>query len=160
MNERPAVAFSICAALLRDLAGFRGYPRDGERRFVEVLQEVSISVEHARAIVLTFQEEFPTIREIRDVAMNIRSQFQPPEDQRAKWEAEYGKPEPVSIDVEKPAREIDACWKKIREREEFQGRKGAERIQAMSWTKLAGFAREYGYTEIAAAWERSERHGG
>lgn len=44
---------TVARSFLRQLSGFRGYPRDaeGEGRFVEVLCEISLSVEHALAIV-------------------------------------------------------------------------------------------------------------
>lgn len=86
---------NVARTLLKQLAGFRGYPKgDGLNRFVEVLCEISISVEHATALIETFDEEFPTLREIRDTAYNLRPRFQGIEDQRAKWEAMYGKPDP------------------------------------------------------------------
>ena len=89
---QPAVAKSF----LRQLSGFRGYPKDDEAqgRFIEVLCEVSLSVEHALAIIWAFDENFPTIREIRDTAYNLRSKFEPKVDQKAEWEAKYGKPDP------------------------------------------------------------------
>lgn len=88
---QPAVAKSF----LRQLSGFRGYPKDDEAqgRFIEVLCEVSLSVEHALAIIWAFDENFPTIREIRDTAYNLRSKFDPKLDQRAEWESKYGKPD-------------------------------------------------------------------
>jgi hypothetical protein len=81
--------------LLRRLSGFKGYPRgDGERRFVEVLCEISLSVEHAEATIKAFDGDFPTIREMRDTAFGLRPQFQVKVDERKQWEAECGKPDP------------------------------------------------------------------
>lgn len=159
-----AVARSVCAALLRELSGFRGYPREGEDRFIDVLQQISISVDHARAVVYSFEENFPTIREMRDVAMNLQPKFKPPEDMRAKWEAQYGKPQPVNVTDEAlnirqalnlhelPDAEL---WRKINKRVGDQ-----KTVQRMSWVALAALAREFGYPEYAEAWERSVRHGG
>jgi hypothetical protein len=86
---------TIARSFLRQLSGFRGYPRDsaGEGRFVEVLCEVSISVEHALAITWAFEENFPTIREIRDTALNLRAKFEAKVDQKKEWESKYGKPD-------------------------------------------------------------------
>lgn len=82
--------------LLEQLSGFRGYPKGkGLDRFVEVLAEISISVEHATALIETFDREFPMLCEIRDTAFNLRPRFQVMEDQRTKWEAQYGKPDPI-----------------------------------------------------------------
>ena len=149
-----AVAFSVCKAMFQDLSGFRGYPSPGpgEDHFIRVFQKAIISVDHGRAVVASFTGTMPTIQEIRDSASNLRPQFQPPEDQRAKWEAEFGKPEPVEMDVDKPAREIDVLWKKILARDEFKGRGGRERLQATSWAKLKVIAAELGHEEIARHW--------
>ena len=99
VSDRAAVAFSICKALFRDLSGFRGYPKEGpgEDHFVRTFQRSVISVDHARAVVASFTGIMPTIQEIRDAAFNMRPQFEPAEDQRAKWEAEYGRPAPVDV---------------------------------------------------------------
>ena len=86
---------TVARAFLRQLSGFRGYPKDsaGEGRFVEVLCEVSISVEHALAIIWAFEENFPTIREIRDTSLNLRVKFEAEIDQKKEWELKYGKPD-------------------------------------------------------------------
>ena len=95
----------IGKSLLRQLSGFRGYPKairladgnldsTGEARFVDCLCEISLSVEHAIAIVDSFDGEFPTIREMRDTALNLRPKFEAKVDERKKWEAKYGKPKP------------------------------------------------------------------
>ena len=90
-----AVQTPVGRMLLRRLSGFKGYPRgDGEGRFIEVLCEISLSVEHAEATVKAFDGDFPTIREMRDTAFGMRPQFQPAVDQRKQWEAECGKPDP------------------------------------------------------------------
>lgn len=82
--------------LLRQLAGFRGYPRgEGQARFVDCLCEISLSVEHALAIIESFDGDFPTLREMRDTALNLRPKFEQKSDQRAEWKAKYGKPDPA-----------------------------------------------------------------
>lgn len=92
-NLQPAVG----RAILRQLSGFKGYPRDeaGETRFVEVLCEASLSVEHAVAVTQAFDGGFPTVKEIRDTAFSLREKFKPKVDPREQWEKEYGKPNPA-----------------------------------------------------------------
>src|ERR1035437_5450477 len=86
----------VAKAVLRLLSGFRGYPRgEGENRFVLALCEMSLSVEHALGIVEAFDGDFPTIREMRDAALNLRPKFEPKIDQRPEWEKQYGKPDPL-----------------------------------------------------------------
>lgn len=93
-------------AMLRQLSGFRGYPKairlsdgnfdaQGEGRFVDCLCEISLSVEHALAIIESFDSEFPTIREMRDVALNLRPRFERKADERKEWESKYGPPDPA-----------------------------------------------------------------
>jgi hypothetical protein len=88
---------SVAQSFIRQLSGFQGYPRTDEARarFAEVLCEVSLSVEHALAIIWAFEENFPTLKEIRDAAFNLRPKFEPKVDQREQWEKEYGKPDPA-----------------------------------------------------------------
>lgn len=91
-----ALHSKVATGLLRRLSGFKGYPRgDGEGRFIEVLCEISLSVEHASAVVASFEGEFPTIREMRDTAFGLRPRFELKADQRREWEAKYGKPDPA-----------------------------------------------------------------
>lgn len=152
-----AVAFSVCKATFRDLSGFRGYPKEGpgEDHFVKAFQAAIVSVDHGRAVVNSFTgRESPTIQEIRDSAFNLRSQFQPPEDLKAAWEAEYGKPAAVIPETEQPRREIDILWRKIMSVEKYQGRDGRQKLQRTPWPMLAKLARDFGHEEIARAWER------
>jgi hypothetical protein len=91
-----AVEFAVGKGLLFQLLGFRKAPQgDGINRFAEVLCESSISVEHAMAVIETFDYEFPTLREIRDTAYNLRPKFEVKADQKKQWEAKYGKPDPM-----------------------------------------------------------------
>ena len=91
-----AVGIEVGKGLLSQLAGFRKAPiGSGINRFAEVLCECSISVEHAMAVIETFDYEFPTLRDIRETAHNLRPRFEPKVDQREQWEKEYGKPDPL-----------------------------------------------------------------
>jgi hypothetical protein len=91
-----AVEFAVGKGLLLHLQGFRKAPVGvGFDRFAEVLCECSISVEHATAVVESFDNEFPTVRDIRETAHNLRPKFEAKVNQRKEWEAQYGKPEPV-----------------------------------------------------------------
>jgi|ERR1039458_2408378 hypothetical protein len=126
-----AVQQPVAVGLIRHhLSGFRGYPPSeaGEQVFARGLQESSISVEHAEAILKKFDERFPTLREIIDTGNGLRAQFEPQESQKAKWEREYGKPVPFSSDMEgtclccgRPWSEIlshraveDEMWRRIK----------------------------------------------
>lgn len=98
-----AVQESTAIGLLRfHLSGFRGYPPSemGEKVFARGLQECSLSVDHATAIIQSFDERFPTLREMVETANSIRDKFLPQESQRAKWEREYGKPMPFDSSME------------------------------------------------------------
>src|ERR1700686_2135249 len=91
-----AVQPEVGRALLGHLQGFRKAPvGPGLNRFAEVLCECSISVEHATAVVDSFDNEFPTLRDIRDTASNLRPKFEAKVDQKKEWEAKYGKPDPA-----------------------------------------------------------------
>jgi hypothetical protein len=87
----PAVVIEICEAFLeRHLSGYQGYPRTaaGVRRFAQALQSNAISVEHLEAILQCFDQEFPTVREINEVATNLRPKYEPKEDIIEKWKRE------------------------------------------------------------------------
>lgn len=90
-----AVNIKVCVAMLRsELAGYQGYPHtlQGEERFARALQDVSVSVEHARAILSRFTEEFPTVQTILDTGLSLLPQFQIQHSQLLEWEREFGKP--------------------------------------------------------------------
>ena len=96
MTNPPAVHIDVCLAFLKKwLEGFRGYPdtEGGRRRFAECLQSNAVSVEHLEAILSTFEDYFPTVRQIHDVAWNTRAKFEPAEDTVAEWARIYGKPQ-------------------------------------------------------------------
>jgi hypothetical protein len=155
---RCAVAFSICKALFRDLSGFRGYPKEepGEDHFIRTFQRAVISVDHARAVVESFTGTMPTIQEIRDSALNLRAQFEPSEDLKAKWQAEGATYGPVEVPTLTGSDRHLEMWKQI-----FKKIPDRTKIKRMSWTQLAAVVREIGgYDDYANAWERSGRHGG
>jgi hypothetical protein len=113
--KSPDVNIEICLSLIREfLSGYRGYPptESGERRFAFALQENCISVGHARAVLQSFDEVFPTVRQIHDAAFGIRPQFEPADDQRREWERQYGKPVPFNT---APADELAMKWQAIRD---------------------------------------------
>lgn len=94
--SKPNVSRVVATALLRRLSGFKGYPRGneaGEAVFIEAIQEVCVSVDHARALVDAFDENFPTLREMRDQALSIKARLEPPPDLKKEWEAKYGPPD-------------------------------------------------------------------
>jgi hypothetical protein len=91
-----AVVYSVGAAILRRLSGYRGYPKagPGEDTFIHALCGCVVSVVHANAVVDSFTETFPTVRGIRDVALNLRPRFEPQTSEKEQWEKKYGKPDP------------------------------------------------------------------
>jgi len=98
-----AVQQSVAAGLIRFyLSGFRGYPPSeaGENVFARGLQESCLSVQHVTATLKSFDERFPTLRELLDVANALRPQFEPKENLQEKWEREYGKPQPFDMSME------------------------------------------------------------
>jgi hypothetical protein len=111
----PAVALEVCLAELREyLAGYRGYPptEAGEKRFAAAFQENCVSVGHVRAVLKSFEEQFPTVRQIHDVALNLRPQFEPQQDAREEWKRDYGKPEPFD---KYPSDELACHWQAFRD---------------------------------------------
>ncbi len=113
--KEPAVNLDIAEMFLtRYLEGFRNFPRTpgGVRRFAEAVQEVSVSVEHLEAILKTFDEDFPTVRQINDVATNLKPRFEVQADSRAELERKYGKPEPFN---KFPVDEMAMHWQAFRD---------------------------------------------
>jgi len=95
------------------LEGFRGYPptTGGQRRFAEALQLNVLSVEHLEATLQTFDDDFPTVRQIHDVALNLRPRFEPKEDLTEKWREEYGNPQTFKY----PADVMAMHWQAFRD---------------------------------------------
>lgn len=95
---------NVAVGLLQfHLKGFDGYPNSpaGESTFARALCESTVSVAHCEAVLKTFDLKFPTVREIKDIANNLREKFQPTESRYEKWEREYGTAEPFDMSTEK-----------------------------------------------------------
>jgi hypothetical protein len=126
----------VAAALFRKLSGFPGYPKSeqGEAHYIEAFQDASISVDHARAIIAVFDERMPTLREIRDAALNLRPRFEPQIDQRTEWEKQYGKPDPnwsknlIGSHAQQRARML---WQSIRDAVYYAEGPGKSRLAAI-----------------------------
>jgi hypothetical protein len=98
--KSPDVNLDVCQVLLSEyLEGYRDYPRTaaGVRRFAFALQENCVSVGHVRAVLKSFEEVFPTVRQIHDVAFGLRTQFETQEDTMAEWRRKYGAPSTVAV---------------------------------------------------------------
>lgn len=93
----PAIATDVAISFLRRyLSGFKGYPKNdiaGEKRFAEALQDNALSVEHLEATLKTFEDFFPTVRQIRDVAFGLRPRYEAEVDNRKEWAREFGPPQ-------------------------------------------------------------------
>lgn len=112
MND--PVSIDLCMALLqRRLKGFRGAPRDDEwDTFADELQAAVVSVEHLQAVLKTFDAEMPTIRQLKDVAANLRPKFEVTPDRLAELKRKYGAPQPFEAC---PA-DVMAChWQAFRD---------------------------------------------
>ncbi len=97
-RENPAIVWPLACSMLRDLSGYPGYPKPidspGERRFIRAFQESVISVEHAQAVIDSFDQDFPTVLRIREAAHKLRPRFEPDPIKTKEWEKTYGKPDP------------------------------------------------------------------
>ena len=142
---KDALNIKVCVALIRsELAGYQGYPHTsvGEERFARALQEVGVSVDHARAILSKFTKLFPTVQDIIDTALNLLPQFQIQHSQLVEWEREYGLPTPMRADFkqedEPPYMERD--------------RKAKQYLTLKHGGKFPGFAK-IGWLELFEAFE-------
>jgi len=160
MGQLP-VSRSVAEGIFRRLSGFRGYPHNptGEGYFIDAFQCACVSVAHAEAVIASFDELMPTVKEIRDTAANLKPRFLPPSpSQREEWEKQYGPPDPGFYDqvmkqAATPQKSRDAeLWSKLREKFPTAGRK---KNDWPSWRVLAAAARELGYDDYARAWEKS-----
>lgn len=113
MNH-PVTIEIATALMLRRIKGFRGAPRtdDGWDAFADELQAGVVSVEHMQAVLQTFDEEMPTIRQIRDVAANLRPKFEVKRDQMAEYRRQYGAPEAFG---KYPLDELAMHWQAFRD---------------------------------------------
>lgn len=146
-----AIAPKICIAMIRsELAGYQGYPHttQGEERFGRALQEVSVSVEHARAVLAKFTQRFPTVQEITDTALNLLPQFEIQHSQLAEWEQEFGKPAPIVFDVSQMSeQQLQAdMWVKLKQH--FTLKKGGTfpGWAKVSWKEIYEALEEMGHT--------------
>jgi hypothetical protein len=64
-------------SLIRALSCCPGYPyhSEAEGRMAGVLMECTVNVEHARAVINRFEEDCPTLQEIRTAAFDLREKF-------------------------------------------------------------------------------------
>jgi hypothetical protein len=147
-----AVALDLCVALIREfLSGYRGYPNNeaGEKRFARALQEVVVSVQHARGTLAEFTGIFPTVKEIQDQAVNLRPKYELVKDPRDEWERQYGPPVAIDVSAMTGNTRHDEMWRKLKVHLGVKGGKWP------GWPQMAKAARELGYEDYAQAWERS-----
>jgi len=143
------VQIEICLSFLeRYLDGFRGYPPTdgGRKRFAEALQLNAVSVEHLEAILKTFDEEFPTVRQIHDVAMNLRPRFEPKADTFDALRAKYGNPQPFDV----PNDELACHWRAFRDAIYYgwESRKKDEEIHPDSVAFIRAQIEKYGIAHL------------
>jgi len=111
-----AIVDEVALTLMRsELSGFDGYPTSelGEKRFAREFQNVCVSVDHLRALLAYFDTHFPTVREIRDTAENIKDRFLPKQDLRAEWEKQYGPAQRFSLKTEGICLHCHRPWAEI-----------------------------------------------
>jgi hypothetical protein len=145
------VTQAVAKALIQGLSALREYPRleAGEDRLAEELVRCSVSVSHARATIEEFDQQCPTIRDLREQADRIRERFEPAKPkQEAVWEREYGPPQPMRIDwsAMSAQQHEDAkvqMWAAIRKH------LGVKDFARVSWTQVYGAKRDLGY-ELSA----------
>jgi len=143
------VTIEVCIALVRELlAGYRGYPNTeaGERRFAFALQVNCVSVSHARATLQIFDEGFPTVRQIHDVAFNLRPKFEPQDDNFDALRAKYGNPQPFDV----PNDELACHWRAFRDAIYYgwESRKKDEEIHPDSVAFIRAQIEKYGMAHL------------
>jgi hypothetical protein len=76
--------------------------------------------------------------------------------QHQEWEKTYGPPDPIEIDwdLSKPSR-YDQCWAQIKQKYPKAIPDWPRDTRDPNFRELARYAREFGYIDIAEAWERS-----
>jgi len=151
MRPPPAVVFPIARSKIKGLSALPGFPHleEGIDRLAQVLQEVAVSLEHADAILATFQDRSPTFGQLREVAYNLKPQFvAPPPDPRIEWERKYGSPQPVPLLAPlRPYRRGE--WPAAGSAEERQMNKYirervGKKLAAISWGEYYLAAEEWG----------------
>lgn len=126
----------LCVALLREfLSGYRGYPYNeaGENRFGGAIRDNCISVDHARATLESFDEDFPTVRMIHDAAISLRTKFEPQVDQQAEWRKEFGAAQPFRV----PSDELSMHWQSFRDALYYTEGPGAAGKRGGYWEGVA-----------------------
>lgn len=118
-RDNPAIVWPLACAMMLDLSGYKGYPKPidspGEHHFIRAFQESVVSVEHARAVIDAFDQEFPTILRIRETAAKLRPSLSAVA-QKQEWERLYGPPQPFDVSPalqERKGREIDRLWQEV-----------------------------------------------
>lgn len=95
--KTPVVVDDIAFSLIKQyLAGLRGYNPMAEAvdLLMRTVQAACVSVSHAEAVLSSFDDQCPTPREIKEVALNLREHFLPPKpSQVEQWRKEYGSPD-------------------------------------------------------------------
>ena len=93
----PAITDAVALAKVKFyLAGLRGYSGKDESiaHLARTVQDACVSVDHADAVLRSFDDECPTPREIKDVALNTRDRYLPAQtSQEEQWRKEYGPPD-------------------------------------------------------------------
>lgn len=90
----PALNPTVADSLVMDY--LEGLPADPKlpgayHRLRDVLVDLAMSIDHARAALQSFDERFPSPRELKEGLTNLHDRYQPPptsEEQKAKWLAE------------------------------------------------------------------------
>lgn len=117
-RQAPAIVWELACTMMRDLSGYKGYPKPidspGEHHFIRAFQESVISVEHAKAVIDSFDQEFPTVLHIRETAHQLRVRFEPDPLKTKEWEKRYGPPQAFEVSATLPkGREDDRMWGQI-----------------------------------------------
>jgi hypothetical protein len=145
-----AVGLTLCVALVREfLSGYRGYPNteSGEKRFAMALQSNALSVDHARAILESFDEAFPTVKQINDTAWNLRPKFETPDATKKEWERIYGKPKAFD---RTPLDELTMHWQAFRDMLYYTEGPGVSAGGYWSDARQRAFDPERGHAESIA----------
>jgi len=99
--ENPNIPVSSQIALMKvkeHLAALRNAPDAANNaawaQLATTLQSCAVSVQHADSILSVFDDFSPTPKQIKEVALNTRAKFLPPQlSQKEQWEKEYGPPD-------------------------------------------------------------------
>jgi hypothetical protein len=88
-GESFVLSEQLAASLLYEywscLPGFSSLVPEGRAGLIRILQQVSVSVDHARYIASRFDQRCPTPREIREHADRVREEYQPKPNRVDEW---------------------------------------------------------------------------